>query len=134
MSTTIEESITIEAIEKNMKKYNDQLKNNINDYISTDDVSFLNDIEDTNKEQFNDLLNNAKSLKKSIENQIKTEYENNKLDVDAVMLMSHSELIEKYSKELNLSVPLRREIYYSSLKEKIRMWMYIIGIVFLTYI
>ena len=121
----------IKRIEQNMKVYNDQLKKNINDYISTGDDGYLQNIEVTVKYNFDTLLSTTNGLKGVVENQIEITYENNKLDIDAVMLMSHSELIEKYSKELNLSIPLRRDIYYSSLKEKIRMWMYIIGIVFL---
>ena len=122
-------STNLEDIEMDMKIYNDELKKNINDYIFTGDDGYLQNIEVTVTYNFEKLLKEAEDLKFKIEKDINNEYESNKLDVDAVMLMSHSELIEQYSKELNLSVPLRRDIYYSSLKEKIRMWMYIIGIV-----
>ena len=122
-------STNVEDIEMDMKIYNDQLKENINDYIFTGDDEYLQNIEVTVTYNFSKLLKEAEDLKFKIEKDINNEYESNKFDVDAVKLMSHSELIEQYSKELNLSVPLRRDIYYSSLKEKIRMWMYIIGIV-----
>tara|TARA_B100000035_G_C20911308_1_gene514104 strand:+ start:63 stop:692 length:630 start_codon:yes stop_codon:yes gene_type:complete len=132
----IEENIVdtnseIKNIEDELKMYNDELKNNINSYIFTGNHTFLNEIEETNHYNFVQLLNRANTLKGDVENKIGIAYEDNKFDVDAVKLMSHSQLIEQYSKELNLSVPLKREIYYSSLREKIRMWMYIIGIVFL---
>lgn len=122
-------STNLKNMESNMEMYNEELKKNINDYISTGDNDYLQYIEVTVKFNFEELLKEVEDLKIKIEKDINNEYESNKFDVDAVMLMSHSELIEQYSKELNLSVPLRRDIYYSSLKEKIRMWMYIIGIV-----
>lgn len=121
----------VNDFETSMRGINEELKDNIDNYIASGNIEYLDEIDYTVVSNFNELLNDVESEINAIERKINLKYQNNKIDINAVSLMSHSALIDKYSKELNLSVPLRREIYYSSLKEKIRMWMYIIGIVFL---